>query len=374
MEALRDEIVQAVSENQWLNSHFLEAFHVEGFRDQYLPVEYEKAKRVFTRSRSDVYKVKLHHAHLNVKPQPTEENNPFLAMKKIVLDSPRNGKDHFFLFPWANGGNLESVWQGEANLDKRSPEMLYWVVKQMTGIVGAVKEIHFPTETAAEDEGYFHGALNPNNIVLFIEDSKENPRGVLRITDTGLDRFYRKITSRWTRSHETDKTLIAYGPPRPRRAHDRDNGSPYYDMWSLGCLFLEFVVWVLGGMDEVNKFRAGREKSCSHRGFYQKTIFGYNIQPEVRRYIDLILNDKRCQGNNLLRDVINIIKNRLLRTRKNKRITSAELEPLLLCILEKAKASPSYLCGPDSESGFYPQPIGYPGDLTVTTVDRLIAK
>lgn len=79
-----------------------------------------------------------------------------------IIGSFRSGNDHFFLFPWANGGDLQSWWKGERNSEKRTPEMIHWVLKQMTGIASAVSEIHFPREMAAEDESGCHGGLKPS--------------------------------------------------------------------------------------------------------------------------------------------------------------------------------------------------------------------
>lgn len=145
-------------------------------------------------------------------------------------------------------------------------------------------------------------------------------------------------------------------------------------MWSLGCLLLEFIVWVLGGVDEVNKFRADKEKRCPSREFYQKTLFGYEVQSEVRHYIDLIFSDKRCQGDCFIRDILKIIKNHLLKVKEDKRIISTVLEYHLLTMWEKAKSSPGYLCGRDSEFGFYPGPIGRPNDSTAKKMNYLSSK
>ncbi|RYC63132.1 hypothetical protein CHU98_g3090 [Xylaria longipes] len=372
------------------------------------------SKKSLRGSFGEVFEVQMHHAHLRVKPQPvspiwvskipnadfleTEENNPVLAMKKMISDSDqeydqerealqriqrlqhphliemiasfRRGRDHFFLFPWANGGDLRDWWERNSNLE-RTPAMVRWVLEQMKGIASAVKELHFPSERTVEDENGRHGDLKPGNIVVFNDQPGENPRRTLCITDAGLARFHENITSKRMTGTNTNGGSIEYGPPDPRREDKKVKISRLYDMWSLGCVFLEFIVWVLGGWTEVESFRARRKSKRRDGEFYQKTITGYyRVLPEVKRCMNSILSDKRCQGDNCFRDVVNIIRNHLLRIGEKHRTTSQVLERLFLSILEKANGSPSYLCGPNAGAGFRPGPI--PEYSVIGNVARLL--
>ncbi|KAK1714551.1 uncharacterized protein BDZ83DRAFT_588697, partial [Colletotrichum acutatum] len=82
-------------------------------------------------------------------------------------------------------------------------------------------------------------------------------QGVLRISDFGLA----ELNSRLSRSHQHRSQVPnspTYRPPECdlRRRIIRQS----YDIWSLGCLFLEFITWFLGGKDLLFEFA---RKRCS---------------------------------------------------------------------------------------------------------------
>ena len=55
--------------------------------------------------------------------------------------------------------------------------------------------------------------------------------------------------------YRTPKGTPTYEPPE---AHGNGARSRPYDIWSLGCVFLELLVWAHFGYQEVKKFREGR--------------------------------------------------------------------------------------------------------------------
>jgi serine/threonine protein kinase len=159
-----------------------------------------------------------------------------------------------FLFPWAGGGNLTQAWRGEALRDgvarRRSRDLARWTMTQIHGLCDALKALH-------SKEGR-HGDIKPENILLF-HDSDSRP-GTLRIADSGLGRFHSSSTSQRGRRGQKTKTSTAtsrYAPPEfvinigvqlPRSQ----------DVWSLGCVFLEFVawaVWGIKGLDELDRIQ-----------------------------------------------------------------------------------------------------------------------
>ncbi|KAI0436543.1 kinase-like domain-containing protein [Xylaria telfairii] len=367
----------------------------------------------------EVRQVKLHHAHLVLTPQgaspiqvpsfpdasvPADEDNPDLALKKLTSDAPkdyerernalekiqrlnhphlinviasfRRGQDYFFLFPWASRGDLESWWRSDAKEEQRTPEMIRWILGQMKGIISAIKTLHYPRGMEAENENGRHGDLKPKNILLFDDHLENNPRGRLIISDAGLAKFHNQVTSRRVAGTSTMGGTQEYGPPDLRRGKgDGYKLSRRYDMWSLGCVFLEFIVWVLGGYDEVEKFRNSRKSSESRSGeFYWKTRSRYKVQREVKQWMKAISRDKRCRRRNWFQDLLKIIEKDLLQVNNDQRITSKDLEIRFNKIVENAQDSDSYVCGPDAERGFHPQSIVRESSRTKQLLNPLLAK
>lgn len=97
-----------------------------------------------------------------------------------------------------------------------------------------------------------HGDLKPENILWYC-DTKDK-RGTLKITDFGHSEF----KNEWTKSKP--RSQIAHTPSY--RAPECDLQQKIIrqsaDIWSLGCVFLEFVSWMIGGKSLLDKFRCDR--------------------------------------------------------------------------------------------------------------------
>lgn len=101
-----------------------------------------------------------------------------------------------------------------------------------------------------------HGDINPGNI-LWYDDSHGDGKilaGTLKICDFGQAEL-NSLKSR-TRQLSVANTMT-YRPPecdlQPKIIRQS------YDIWCLGCVYLEFVTWVLGGDRLLNKFGVKRK-------------------------------------------------------------------------------------------------------------------
>ncbi|GKT50822.1 serine/threonine-protein kinase nrc-2 [Colletotrichum spaethianum] len=172
-----------------------------------------------------------------------------------------------FLFPWAEGGNLKEFWKRTTTRATEDGELMKWVLNQLCGICSATKALH--------EKNCRHTDLKPENILLFEE---YGPRGILRIADVGLARFHNDIT-RQRKSITNAKTgTVRYEPPEM----GRDKQLPrVYDVWCLGCVFFEFLIWAVYGPTGLDSFiRLSVEQQ-----FWEKQKDGYHQHWEVRRWI-----------------------------------------------------------------------------------------
>jgi serine/threonine protein kinase len=93
-----------------------------------------------------------------------------------------------------------------------------------------------------------HGDINPGNI-LWYDDTKcgaETLSGTLKLADFGQAEV-NSLKSR-TKPRSVANTLT-YRPPECDRLVEqvRPTIRQTYDIWCLGCVYLEFVTWMLGG-------------------------------------------------------------------------------------------------------------------------------
>lgn len=157
-----------------------------------------------------------------------------------------------FVFPWAQC-QLDSYWYDDTAW-KKEAETFEWTLNQMHGLMGAIEKLHEPTHLhksrlEPQDRFGLHADIKPDNILFF--KSNKHPRGILILSDFGLASFHRQES----RSNIPNKAIPGVPGYRPPEC-DIEGGtiSRKYDIWTLGCLFLEMVTWVLGGKQLLKEF------------------------------------------------------------------------------------------------------------------------
>ncbi|KAK7993700.1 6-hydroxy-D-nicotine oxidase [Apiospora arundinis] len=112
-----------------------------------------------------------------------------------------------------------------------------------------------------------HGDLKPENILWF--EGNENSLGTLKIADFGQAELHEWHCKTQKRSEVAD--TMTYRSPEYHFGDSKFRQSS--DIWSLGCLFLVFVAWTLGGEDLVSKFGKARSAIDTYWGVNTDTFF-----------------------------------------------------------------------------------------------------
>ncbi|KAI3391292.1 hypothetical protein diail_7623 [Diaporthe ilicicola] len=244
-------------------------------------------------------------------------------------------KQYHYVFPYARF-DLPEYWETTPN---PSWDILQvrWVAKQLEGIMGAMKSIHEPlhlhSNTQVAKYG-MHTDLKPDNILWF--GSIADVRGILVISDFGLANMH-SDKSRSNIPNEKIPALPGYRPPEC----DIQGGqiSRRYDIWTLGCLFLEILTWLMGGQQLIKEFQKERKKTTYVTGakrdiFYNvkrlqrqepnaihvresiidkktaKDWYALEVKPEVKNWIQRLHSDDRCPG--LIHDILEMIEGEML--------------------------------------------------------------
>ncbi|KDN67571.1 putative protein kinase domain-containing protein [Colletotrichum sublineola] len=175
------------------------------------------------------------------------------------------GQKIYLVFEWADG-NLQQFWARKKveSVDTSTR----WMLQQCRGIANAVKRIHGlatwqkqerkrssasgteEEEDLVKDWGR-HGDIKPSNILWF--STYGDDRDHLVVADLGLTRYHSRLTR--SRVSRVDGFTGTY------RAPEVDLGyliSSKYDIWSLGCVFLEFCIWYLLGAGDIEAFESER--------------------------------------------------------------------------------------------------------------------
>ena len=157
------------------------------------------------------------------------------------------------------------------------------LIEQCLGIAKGLQKIHSNPLTEAEAKARDlkpdtprkrhgrHGDLKPENILYFlpqadtptnddaVAQSPQSLQPILRISDFGFADFY------GTNSKSKMEKRGMTGTYRAPEWEIHEYVAPAYDLWCMGCIFLEFVEWYLCGAKGIDDFI---NKRLSDSDFY----------------------------------------------------------------------------------------------------------
>ncbi|KAK3987698.1 hypothetical protein QBC44DRAFT_360636 [Cladorrhinum sp. PSN332] len=239
-------------------------------------------------------------------------------------------EDHYLMFEWANGINLRNLWRTYKR-PASSATLVRDTLTQILGLATALRQSHYP-ELRTGQLSFRHGDLKPENILWF-KSSNGDGMGTLKIADWGLAkrhelvtelRSHKTSTDYGTRRYESPEVVTGFGasgegtgpvsqgnqltPEKPVKKLSR-----LYDIWAMGCIALEFLVWVLYGLDGLNDFNRsiGNDDTFYEIEFVkgQKVATVHHV---VQVWMGHMASQEACKPGTALGDLLNLIRDRLL--------------------------------------------------------------
>lgn len=201
----------------------------------------------------------------------------------------------YLIFSWAEA-DLQSYWEDMHPSPSMDHDTVLWFAEQCRGIALGLSKIHHHMtfnlnrlshedyEQIGKSSEHWtqcpagqsikwqlqlfgrHGDIKPQNILWYRDPYNAADRGVLKIADFGLAEF--KPSTRHIYKSPSRVTVSA--PYRPPEC-DIDGGGvgQSHDIWALGCLYLELVVWLLGGWDLIKRFQDERFAKGTATGYHR---------------------------------------------------------------------------------------------------------
>ncbi|KAM5377936.1 hypothetical protein ACJZ2D_004840 [Fusarium nematophilum] len=297
------------------------------------PTEEQSASEVFMKERENLDEIRSLTSHQHL-------------IRAIATCQVHN--KYYILFPWADGGDLDEFWKRHKNGSRPGDAALVlWSLKQMEGLVDALRLMH--------GINHRHGDLKPGNILHFprgnpFDRQPGETEGTLVIADYGVSKRHEQATQMRRDGTNTRATTRSYEAPEADGSQT-DPRSRRYDLWSVGCIMLEYVVWLLHGYDAVTGFQSQRiargKLTSGYASFYvtgdDEERNGQKLNVAVEDAVAAILEDPRCTGSTALGDLVALIPKCLLLIDAAERDTAEELHRKLATIVSKAKDDGSYL-------------------------------
>ncbi|UPK91666.1 hypothetical protein LCI18_002601 [Fusarium solani-melongenae] len=272
----------------------------------------------------------------------TKESDTLEKMKTLnhrhlikAVTTYRKGPDRCFVFPWAQEGSLRDFWRNHsASLDDN---LVSWAIGQMVGLCDGLKQLH--------KEHTRHGDLKPDNILCFVSGNERT----LVLADVGLAKYHPDYTRDRTKATTTRHGSRIYEPPEMSANRGSIVVSRKYDIWSLGCVFLEFTIWLLYGQSGLALFRNTVLNNPDIDRFWQN---GTDNKPQIHQVARDWLNKmltKDLQGVSAPRDLVWLIVERLLVPDMEERADAEGVFPELDTIWRNSLSNFQYLFNSDLE-------------------------
>lgn len=153
----------------------------------------------------------------------------------------------YILFPLAKY-NLRDFMSSTPDRPQLTPSVVLWFLIQLRGLASAVDHFHWIGDKSAnlKDKAPnqlglagFHHDIKAENILVFEKKTTQPTNGgIFKITDFGAGRFADLRLGQQSSGVAAAKGTLTYKAP------DKKPSRPF-DLWGLGCVFLELLIWAL---------------------------------------------------------------------------------------------------------------------------------
>ena len=233
--------------------------------------------------------------------------------------------------------NLRQFW---AHTNPSSVESC-WYLGQIGGLGAALAYLH--NDLLTQDSrplSCCHLDIKPENILVFQSDS--GAETIWKISDFGSS--YLQESRKDLPPHPGHGT---YEPPECQLDLPQ---SQAYDIWSLGCTFLECVAWLMKGSDAIDAFAEDRLNDMEVSGNTFKGDYFFTLELDksfeplrattrhaVLQWIRDLERDPNCSE--AISALLSLIKNGLLQVDQSRRLKASYLSQRLELIYDTEKRS-----------------------------------
>jgi serine/threonine protein kinase len=277
-EKLADSIFDDIcnAQHRFMAPDFGESQYSADFTDHPIPIEFIRGTKpdVGEGSGGRLYKARIHNSHVSFlrEGEPPGDWSGYFALKvsKFRKDAERERAflesqalfscSHEHITTFYSGFEFEQkiyliAELADGNLDDfmaKYPEHKAisdldreWLLLQLSGLASALFILH-------DRMMWHHHDIKPANILVF-HDPSADMKHRLKLTDFGSagSGFCLNATGSSAKSKIKGTT-----PTLPSETHRNGSSSRPHDVWSLGCVFIDIILWYYKGWEFVRVFRS----------------------------------------------------------------------------------------------------------------------
>ncbi|KAK1714552.1 kinase-like domain-containing protein [Colletotrichum acutatum] len=174
------------------------------------------------------------------------------------------GEKRYFMFQWADGGNLRE-FRKEQNRPTLMPDLLKQTTTQLCGLADALHALH-----NYKDKGnYRHGDLKPETF----SDSETAPV----LASSRLQTWALRSTTMMLRRGARKQLVQSMEAPEVVTNSLDKARSRLYDIWSMGCIMLECVIWLMYGYEALDNLDDSLNDGYDSSFFKTKNVDGARV-------------------------------------------------------------------------------------------------
>jgi serine/threonine protein kinase len=220
---------------------------------------------------------------------------------------------------------------------------------------------------ASDAKNWRHGDIKPENILRFTGGDNLAWLGTLKLADLGRAQQHDLVTAlRSTIEKERWRTRWYEPPDLSEDLHQQAHGkiSRLFDIWSMGCVMFESVIWLLYGSSEITRFQKIETLTAATPYWRKIRIGSYQVTERASLWMKHILKHDAKQPS-AIGDVVKLVRDRLLQVdlppdsdvyTAGKRTNAKDMREQLARILERASREPEYLFDGIDKFGSNPPP------------------
>ncbi|PMD58641.1 uncharacterized protein K444DRAFT_630355 [Hyaloscypha bicolor E] len=222
----------------------------------------------------------------------------------FIAGFERAGK-RYMMFQWVDGGNLREFWQNHSW--SRNIDIIRWALEQMKGLAEGLEALHH--FNPKKNKNCRHGDLKPENIV---RSRKSGSFGLLQIADMGLAKIHSLPTVLRPIATTTLAGTIRYQPPEIQTSTSGKR-SRSYDIWSMGCILFELIIWLLFGPKGLTEFESSFDNPTQpFFHIYESSSLRPNVNAWKEHLEKICLSDLEMCVSPALKELFNYVCKALL--------------------------------------------------------------